>query len=495
MSRRHSLLFACAVLLLSSVKIGAQTAPPVAPAPALMNFQGRLTRPDGTPVADGAYSVQFAFYDAVTDGNRLWTQTLASVAVRNGSFAALLTVDAPNLFNGNLWLELKIGTDAPLAPRQQIVSVAYAQKANTVPDGSITGAKIAAGSITGDKFAASFGGIPSGYSILGATPAPPPGYTYFGQTIVSSALLDAWTTKAPLLASSGPRAGAAVVALNNQLYIIGSLYSGDAASSLIAYNPITDSYTALAYAPGTLTAGQAAAAALNGKIYYLLGGPIFVYDPATNTWTVKAQNPLAQSSAACAAVNGKIYSIGGLSGYQSVTGYVSAYDPMNDSWTILSSMPTPRAGFAVAVFNNKIYTFGGYTYVNNGQTGNVQTASNAAQVYDPATNTWAILPNLPTARYHPGCAVLNNKIYVLGGYVTPANSAPTVLGTNEEYDPTAGTYATRANMKTPRWRVGAASLFNNIYTFGGLTAPNNEPLSSVNEAYTPNLVLYVHTKN
>ena len=491
MLRRPSMLFACAVLLpliLDSAKSRAQTTPPVAPAPALMNFQGRLVKPDGTPVADGTYLVRFALYDAVTGGTSLWTQEIGNIAVRNGAFSALLTVDKPNLFNNNLWLELQVGGDAPLAPRQQIVSVAFAQKANTVPDGSITGAKIAAGSITADKLAVSAGGIPSGYSILGATPAPPPGYTYFGQTIVSTALLDAWTTKAPLTQIGVPRAGAAVVALNNLLYIMGANGNVDASYNLFAYNPITDTYAALPNSPYPMSSGQAAAAALNGKIYYLGSGYTLVYDPFANTWTGKAPNPFNQTSAACAAVNGKIYAVGGLTGFQNVTGYVSAYDPTTDSWTPLAGMPTPRAGFAVATFNNKIYTFGGYTYVNN-----VQTASNAAQVYDPATNTWAILPNLPTARYQPGCAVLNNKIYILGGYISPANIAPTVLATNEEYDPIAGTYATRANMKTPRWRVGAASLFNNVYAIGGI-GTDNYP-SAPNEAYTPNLVLYVHTKN
>jgi hypothetical protein len=57
------------------------------------------------------------------------------------------------LFNANLWLEIKVGTDAPLTPRQPLVSVAYALKANSVPDGSIGAAQIASGAITSDKLA------------------------------------------------------------------------------------------------------------------------------------------------------------------------------------------------------------------------------------------------------------------------------------------------------------------------------------------------------
>src|SRR5262249_53298818 len=115
----------------------------VVAAPAKMTFQGRLTKPDGTPVSDGTYAVRFSLWDALTGGNEKWNQTLNNAAVRNGTFAALLYVNTANLFNGNLYLEIKIGNDVPLTPRQPLVSVAYAMKANTVPDGSITADKLA----------------------------------------------------------------------------------------------------------------------------------------------------------------------------------------------------------------------------------------------------------------------------------------------------------------------------------------------------------------
>jgi hypothetical protein len=111
-------------------------------APPLMNFQGRLAKPDGTPVTNGTYSIRFSLWDAASGGTEKWNQTINNVAVTNGSFAVLLNANTAGLFNSNLYLEIKIGTDAPLTPRQQMVSVAYAMKANTVPDDTITAAKL-----------------------------------------------------------------------------------------------------------------------------------------------------------------------------------------------------------------------------------------------------------------------------------------------------------------------------------------------------------------
>jgi hypothetical protein len=52
-----------------------------------------------------------------------------------------------------LWLGIEVGTDAEMTPRVQLGSAAYAMQALTVPDGSITTAKIANGSVTGAKLA------------------------------------------------------------------------------------------------------------------------------------------------------------------------------------------------------------------------------------------------------------------------------------------------------------------------------------------------------
>lgn len=133
----------------------------VTASPSLVNFQGRLTKPDGTPAADGTVSIRFSLWTAATGGSEKWNQTVNPVAVKNGTFAVLLNLtsgftagnDLRTTLNGNTYLEIKVGTDAALTPRQQLVSMAYALRANGVADGSITSDSIANGAITSDKLA------------------------------------------------------------------------------------------------------------------------------------------------------------------------------------------------------------------------------------------------------------------------------------------------------------------------------------------------------
>ncbi len=169
-----------AALCTTSVIVHAQIGPPNT-----LNFQGRLATPSGNPVPDGTYNLRLRIYDAATAGNTLIDQSLTNIPVRNGTFAVQLTGIKAENFDGNTWLGISINGAADLSPRQQIVTVPYAFKANlalTVPNESITNAKIAPGTLTADRFASGVlnttawllggnSGVTSGF--LGTTDAQP----------------------------------------------------------------------------------------------------------------------------------------------------------------------------------------------------------------------------------------------------------------------------------------------------------------------------------
>ena len=183
--KKRSLRLA-AVLLLIAAGAKAQTTA----APSLMNFQGRLAKPDGTPVPDSTasavYNVTFSLWDdptAATAAHLRWTQTISGVKVHNGAFAVLLGNGNPltdAVLNGAVYLQIQVNSNAPLTPRQPLASVAYAIKANTVPDGAITNAKIAAGTLTADKFAP---GVTNSLTwLLGGNSGTNPAVNFLGTT-------------------------------------------------------------------------------------------------------------------------------------------------------------------------------------------------------------------------------------------------------------------------------------------------------------------------
>ena len=135
-----------------------------------------------------------------------------------------------------------------------------------------------------------------------------------------------------------------------------------------------------------------------------------------------------------------------------------------DSWTIMEAMPTIRAGIGVAVVDGKIYAIGGHTWGNYLGTN---------EMYDSATNTWTTKTSMPTPRGNFGIAVVENKIYVIGG----GTDAYVYTNVNEVYDPLTDTWETKTSMPTTRYAMEANVVNGKIYLIGGN--------SIVNEVYDP----------
>jgi N-acetylneuraminic acid mutarotase len=166
---------------------------------------------------------------------------------------------------------------------------------------------------------------------------------------------------------------------------------------------------------------------VNGKIYVISGAndPNInlnqVYDPATDSWTTKTPmpNPTGGYNDGSAVLDNKIYVVG--SSDSGLThNLLQIYDPATDTWSVGSPPPVFMGGNIGAVAATtgayapkRIYVIGVTTYAD--QYGN---ATNVNQIYDPATNSWVIGASMPTSRQDFGAAVINDKIYAIGGSVT-----------------------------------------------------------------------------
>ena len=65
----------------------------------------------------------------------------------------------------------------------------------------------------------------------------------------------------------------------------------------------------------------------------------------------------------CAAVNGELVAVGGLGAGSENTSAVHKYNPTTDSWDIISNMPTARRNCLVAVLpTNEMMVVGGHMY-------------------------------------------------------------------------------------------------------------------------------------
>jgi N-acetylneuraminic acid mutarotase len=148
-----------------------------------------------------------------------------------------------------------------------------------------------------------------------------------------------------------------------------------------------------------------------------------------------------------------------------------------DFWVSRASMPVASRSFGAAVVDGKVYVIGGknagnYLHVN--------------EEYDPATDTWTTRASMPTPRYYLAVAVYQNKIYCIGGSngTDPITGADTVTGANEVYDPATNTWASKVPMPTARDGLIVNVVNGKIYLIGGVNVTSGGPLN-VNEVYDP----------
>jgi N-acetylneuraminic acid mutarotase len=346
---------------------------------------------------------------------------------------------------------------------------------------------------------------------------------------------DYWTTEASLPIA---RRNLGATAVDGKIYAIGGRNADTIFGLNQQYDPVTNQWIDKAAMPTPRY--DFAMAVYGGKIYciggvadlnyhwgdlnYSLSNANEVYDPATDTWHTEASMPQGSDGQA-SVVNGIIYVISGNSNPN--LQIIQAYDPATNQWSTKTSMPD-RNGYcaASAVIGNKIYAIGGYTsrlqqnvvqiydtisdswtagtppavnmggYVAGavtvggsnspmielfGLTGNanpITNGSTANQIYDPATDSWAILSSMPTSRENFGIALLNNDIYIMGGSIHYYPYAPDDVGGSLRYFSTNERYTVPPVITMPTPTITQAPSTNTTQPPPTQSEPNSNTITS-----------------
>ena len=164
---------------------------------------------------------------------------------------------------------------------------------------------------------------------------------------------------------------------------------------------------------------------------------------------------------------------------------VFAASAVGNSWAEKTPMNYARSALGVAVVNGKIYAIGGNNQEAFGGSELAPAQSFSGGIigvneeYNPSTNNWTVKAPMPTARMNFAIAAYQGKIYCIGGN----DNYNSWVGVNEVYNPSTNSWATKAPMPTPRSGLQANVVDGKIYCIGGTDC--NGQYSAVNEVYDP----------
>ena len=269
------------------------------------------------------------------------------------------------------------------------------------------------------------------------------------------------------------------------LYAIGGrTAAGGPLGTVTAYNAATNSWTFRRLLPRPLYYTNGAGV-IDGKIY-ISGGcyssdcvynpptaDLYVYDPATNSWTAKRAMPEGGDRGVTGVINGKLYVLtqcyedqGGPWNPECARYNFFRYNPATDRWARLASPPPGIGLFGMGgVIGGKFYAMGGVG------------ANGMLAVYDRSTDQWTLKTPLDRMRFGSAATVLDRKLYVMGGVRLWEDSRRETLDVTIVYDPVTDRWTRRASLPSARSGIAGATVTVDgearIEVVGGSVPGNN----------------------
>lgn len=305
-----------------------------------------------------------------------------------------------------------------------------------------------------------------------------------------------WTTAAP---PSLARQELYPEVLNGRIYVAGGLLAPNTGYSahFESYDPAEDKWTRLATLPEARH--HIALAAAGGRIYGVGGfsggfpnwraqASTYVYDPVANRWSDGVPLPYPSAEGVCAAIGDRVYLVGGRTreheGARHFNQHVDTaqglvFDPAQGRWSAIAQAPTARNSAAAAVIDGRLFVVGGRQALKQADGSLRQVNVASLEVYDPQTDRWTTRAPMPQAQGGLAAAAYRGRLYVFGGEQWAPEQK--VYADAWVYDPASDRWSMLPPLPTPRHGLGAATVGDRIHVFGGGTRVGGDHASAVHE--------------
>ena len=178
-------------------------------------------------------------------------------------------------------------------------------------------------------------------------------------------------------------------------------------------------------------------------------------------WVTRAELPLPRSEMAWAvAYEGRMHLLGGYGEQRVDRPYHQAYDPAADRWSDAAALPRGANHVGVAVLDGRLYAIGGHTEQN-------RKPHDACFVFEASSGRWRQIASLPRACGAVACVGLGGKLHAIGGAIGDTGPSKKSVDWHLSYDPRADRWEPRAPLPTGRDHTGTLVVDSLIHVVGG----------------------------
>ena len=140
--------------------------------------------------------------------------------------------------------------------------------------------------------------------------------------------------------------------------------------------------------------------------------------------------------------------------------YHQVYDPRADRWSDAAPLPRGANHVGVAVLDDKLYAIGGHLDQN-------RKPDALCFVYDLRADKWTSIAPLPDRCGAIACVAFKGRIYAIGGAVGNTSRTKKSVDWHLVYDPQSDRWEKRAPMPTGRDHTGVVVIGERIHVVGG----------------------------